>query len=421
MCGNACFEKTLHYTSPGHGGWGIIRVAALIPESYLLFICPSACFRHGALGAIQHGYKNRISYLYITPADIVEGYDRIIEEGTAELLEGTKEKIKVLFLFVSCLDDFIGTDLDMVARQLEKKYEGITIRACHMNPIAMETSMPPLVTVYRSMLSAIPKEEAQKEKENAINLLGTFEPIPKKCEIHDFMRFHGIEEVKQIADCKDFEEYSQMGRSRYNLVMTPAAACAADYVDKTYVTSSVRGYVSYDVEEIERTYQEIEVFLKTEKRYDFTKEKEETDRAIKRAVQKAAGIPVIVSDSAVLRPFSLALALYRYGFNVTEVIAQNVSSVEKGSFEKLLELHKTIKINQPQHHKVAVRDNPDTRAVAIGFEGAYLRQSDHVVDLSEDEGMFGYDGVQRLMHMIEKAVDKKADLRKMIEEYGAVV
>lgn len=53
MCGNACFEKTLHYTSPGHGGWGIIRVAALIPESYLLFICPSACFRHGALGAIH--------------------------------------------------------------------------------------------------------------------------------------------------------------------------------------------------------------------------------------------------------------------------------------------------------------------------------------------------------------------------------
>lgn len=121
MCGNACFEKTLHYTSPGHGGWGIIRVAALIPESYLLFICPSACFRHGALGAIQHGYKNRISYLYITPADIVEGYDRIIEEGTAELLEGTKEKIKVLFLFVSCLDDFIGTDLDMVGKTVRKE------------------------------------------------------------------------------------------------------------------------------------------------------------------------------------------------------------------------------------------------------------------------------------------------------------
>ena len=116
------FDGNLCYCSPAHGGWGIIRVAALIPESYLLFVCPAACFRHGALGAIQHGYKNRISYLYIDQEDIVEGYDSLIEDGIDELLQRTKEKIKLLFVYVSCLDDFIGTDLDAVLEKIGKKF-----------------------------------------------------------------------------------------------------------------------------------------------------------------------------------------------------------------------------------------------------------------------------------------------------------
>ena len=44
---------SLEYTCPSHGGWGMVRIGMLIPESHQLFVCPSACGRHGALGAIQ--------------------------------------------------------------------------------------------------------------------------------------------------------------------------------------------------------------------------------------------------------------------------------------------------------------------------------------------------------------------------------
>ena len=39
------YSKTcsLHYVSASHGGWGIVRMAALVPEAHLLFVCPSAC------------------------------------------------------------------------------------------------------------------------------------------------------------------------------------------------------------------------------------------------------------------------------------------------------------------------------------------------------------------------------------------
>ncbi len=85
--------STLHYTSPAHGGWGVVRLAMLVPESYQLFVCPFACGRHGALGAIGHGLKDRLSYLYIDESDIVTGgYEDLIPEAVAELLETLEKK-----------------------------------------------------------------------------------------------------------------------------------------------------------------------------------------------------------------------------------------------------------------------------------------------------------------------------------------
>lgn len=423
MCINHCFEKTLQYSSPGHGGWGIIRVAALIPESHQMFICPSACFRHGALGAMQHGYKDRTSYLYITPADIVTGYDNLIIEGAEELLEKDKT-IKVLFLFVPCMDDFLGTDIDAIAKEIEAMHPEIIVRACHMNPIAAETKKPPLVTTMHSMFSTIVTENCASE--DAVNLCGSFASIPKECELFDFLGDYGIS-VRQLGDYKTYDEFCEMGRSKYNLIMRPAGKFAAEYMDQHYGTSSVRYMITYDIDEIHKNYEEWGKMLSENHSkcenvmFDLEGVERETKAAIERAVKKLNGLPISVASSAVLRPCTLARALIKYGFTVKEVLVQELLPVDKEAYQYICENHPEVQISQPRHHKSAVRNNKDTNMVAIGFEGAYLRQSDYVVDLSGDEGMYGYYGVRRLMEMLEKSIEQKADLRKMIEEYGAVV
>lgn len=423
MCVNHCFETTLNYCSPGHGGWGIIRIAALIPESHLLFICPSACFRHGALGAVQHGHKNRTSYLYITPADIVTGYDDLILDGTEELLSRDKS-IKVLFLFVPCLDDFIGTDIESIAKEVQSKYPGIIVRACHMNPIAVETNKPPLVTTMHSMFSTIKTDNCATE--DAVNLCGSFARIEKECELFDFLGDYGIS-VRQLADYEKYEEFCEMGRSKYNLILRPEGKFSAEYMDKHYGTSSMEAMITYDIDEIRESYEKLTKELSKKhnivdsSKFDIDEQENETKLAIESAVKKLNNIPISVSNSAVLRPFTLAKALLRYGFNVTEVIAQRALSIDREAYEYICKNHPEITIIQPAHHKNAVRDNENTHMVAIGFEGAYLRQSDYVVDLPADEGMYGYFGVKRLMAMLEKSIEQKADLKKMIEEYGAVV
>ena len=105
-----CFENTLHYSSPGHGDWGVVRIGMLAPQSIQLFVCPSACGRHGAIGAMMHGLKERLHYLYLSQSDIIDGYDDLIPDAVEQVLEESDPYPAVIFIFVSCLDDLIGTD-----------------------------------------------------------------------------------------------------------------------------------------------------------------------------------------------------------------------------------------------------------------------------------------------------------------------
>ena len=90
---NGAFEDTLHYTSPAHGGWGMVRIGMLVPESVQLFVCPFACGRHGAIGAMRQGFKDRLAYLYVDQNDIVRGYDDQIPGAVEELLDALPTQI----------------------------------------------------------------------------------------------------------------------------------------------------------------------------------------------------------------------------------------------------------------------------------------------------------------------------------------
>ena len=106
---------SLHYVSASHGGWGIVRMAALVPEAHLLFVCPSACGRHNAVGASVAGIKHRVSYLFLTEADIVSGdFEQMIVDNVDILFKALPKKPRALLIFTSCLDDLLGTDLSLI-------------------------------------------------------------------------------------------------------------------------------------------------------------------------------------------------------------------------------------------------------------------------------------------------------------------
>ena len=133
---SCCFENTLHYSSPANGGRGVVRIGMMMPESVELFVCPFACGRHGAISAMKQELKGRLSYLYINQSDVINGYDDLIPPAVGELLDALPVRPKVVFVFVSCLDDLIGTDHDALLETLGAQYPDVRFRIGHMNPIS---------------------------------------------------------------------------------------------------------------------------------------------------------------------------------------------------------------------------------------------------------------------------------------------
>ena len=216
-CGR--FQESLHYSSPAHGGWGVVRTAMLVPDSYQLFVCPFACGRHGAIGACCQGLKHRLSYLYLSEEDIVSGsYEEQLLEATGKLFSILEKKPKVLMIFVSCLDDLLGTDHEPIVETLSQLYPEVKFTFCHMNPLSLDSKLPPAINVQKKMYGLL---DPVDEKEPAVNLIGNLVDIHPDSDLFTVLREMGWKKVNHISHFEQYDEYQQMAKGSYNLALTP--------------------------------------------------------------------------------------------------------------------------------------------------------------------------------------------------------
>lgn len=418
----ACqFKDTLHYSSPANGGRGIVRIGMLIPESVELFVCPFACGRHGSISAVKQNLKHRLSYLYVNQADIINGYDDLIILAVGELLETLPTRPKVVLIFVSCLDDLLGTDHEALQERLSAEYPDVKFRSCHMNPISKGSKTPPAVSIQNNIYSLL---EETKEKDMGINCIGNLVPVEKESELYAFLQSLGYDKLKHIAHYETFADYQEMAKSRFNLVIAGPGKQAAELYEERTGTPFAFLPVTYRMEEIEENYKKLAVQIFAEEKeanFDFAPYKQAAQEAIERARTAVKDTPIIVDASSVNRPFGMARALLEYGFHVVRVQTPECVGIDKANFEWMTKEHPEVEVIQSQHHNTVLREGQMPESIAVGVDGAYLAGSKYVVDLFDDEGMYGYHGVQRIMEKLEHALDKEVDLENMIHEYGLVV
>ncbi len=407
---------TLHYTSPAHGGWSVVRIGMLVPQSRMLFICPFACGRHGAIGAAIDGNKERLSYLFVDQSDIIDGYDDLIIEKVPELLDIIGEHPRVLFLFVSCLDDLIGTDHEAIEKELEERYGDIIFRFCHMNPISLDSSSPPPVTMQRKMYGLL---KGTGKRRKAVNLIGNLDNISPASELRAFLNSGGYS-VHHISEMKSYDEYQMMGDSAFNLVVAPQGVYAAREMEERLGIPYSFFPVDYSMKNVEESYEKLARILEIGD-FDFTQYKEKALESIRGARSIISSYPIAVSSSGVIRPYSAARALIEYGFNVRMVISNKAISSEKDDEKWIREKHPEIEIADPIRHTAATRRDIMRMCITLGVEGAYLTGSIHPVDISVDAHLYGYEGISTLCNKLVEAYESSASLEHLILKYNLVV
>lgn len=415
------FEDVLHYTSPAHGGWGVVKVAQLVPESYQMFVSPAACGRHGALAACIEDRKKRLSYLFLSEDDIVSGgYEDLIIQGAKKLLahlEKVKKTPKVLMIFVSCIDDLLGTDHEPLRAELSEIYPDIKFTFCHMNPTSMDTKIPPVVNLQNKMYELL---DVSKERDRGVNMIGSFETIREKSELFEVLKSMDVNYVRHISDEPTFEGYQNMAKSCLNLVIAPSGK----YASRNMETKHGIGYevvlTSFQPVCIRENYEKLAKKLCVDCP-DLATYEARCEDALKETVEFLNGMPIVIDEGAILRPFDLAKVLLENGFNVTHIFQQKVLPTDKENYNWVIENYPEVNIMQPRNPKVTLFEKFNEESLAIGYSAAYVTGAFHVVDINGQHGLYGYNGLIELLEMMRNASMEKADLKKIIDDAVLVV
>lgn len=423
----SCFEKALQYTSPAHGSWGMVRIGMSVPESFQIFFAPAACGRHGAISAVMQGYRDRLAYYFLEEKDIVSGgYEAQIFDAVEMVLKRAKKKPKAMLLFVTCIDDLLGTDLEALTLDLNDRFEGIDFTFCHMDPIRNDSKLPPAHNIHQQMYRLLKEKETKK---NSVNCIGNLMPVNADCELYTVLQYMGIDKVNHILQSGDYAGFQEMAAACCNLMIAPTGAAAVKRMKQDLDIPFLDLCVSYDLDIIAKQYETLQQMFaedisaenaeKIDTLLSFMRRQAEEE--IRKTKELLGDIPIYIDMSAVIRPYELARFLHRQGFAIEGIFAEKPTGAQKEALQQLLEECPDLKIMMPQHPKIMQREEELCETFSIGFEAAYITQSRYVLNLFFDEEMFGYYGLIRMMQLMRECYEHPTTLQELLDSYGLVV
>lgn len=406
---------SLRYCPPSAGGWGIIRVGLLVPESIMLFVSPAGCGRHGAIAGLQLGFRQRLFFLYINEVDLVSGQHlEKVHQAVDEIFQTVRPK--AMLICATCIDDLLVSDYEQLAEQMEEIY-GLPVRACHMNPIATDGKNPPQLSIQRAMYEFIP---AGMPRDRGINMLGSFAAVNTDSEFYELMAAAGISPLRHIGACETFEELCRMGSSMCNILIKPGGKLAAEYLEKKLGIPYCYLPVSYSLEMVRINYAKLGEFLGTS--LDAEPYHEKAEQEI-RFLQKTLGsISIAVGENANACPFELARALISYGFEVPYIFTDQVLDTDREHIRWLAESSPDIRVFTNAHPSMAdFLEQKLSVDLAIGFDAGYFCSGARTLDLSLSQQLYGYAGIVYLLQKMTMAMNNPHNHREQMYFAGLVL
>ena len=126
----APFTYGLEYSAPARGGWTIVHIGMLLPESHQVFVCAQSCLRGVVLSAAELGDSSRFSTISVDEDSVLEGNcEEIIIEGVAHILEGTACAAKGPAAVYKLYPSFSGNGYENRVRGVKHTFSPGGIRA----------------------------------------------------------------------------------------------------------------------------------------------------------------------------------------------------------------------------------------------------------------------------------------------------
>ena len=312
---------------------------------------------------------------------------------------------------VTCIDDLLGTDHAALRSLLETRFPDVRFCITRIDPIILDGGQPPAYEMMKQIYSLL---SPTGRREDAVNLICGEGELTHRSELFAVLEQMGME-VRQIYDCRTFDEFLNMASSRLNLVTAVPGEKAAAMMADTLGIPWVYAPTSHRLEDIRRAYADTAAAL-GRPLPDLSPYEDAVREKIERTRSHLDGMPIVVDRSASMRPLVLARALVEYGFHVKMAFDGIILPCDLPTLEWFRTQHPEITVEDARRFDMRELKNTLGPCMAIGPSIGYLMDAPHVVEFPEPWATYGYHGVELLMDKMFRAADTEADYARIRAE-----
>ncbi len=428
------FYEGLEYSSPARGVWNIAQTGMLIPESHEIFVCALGCLRGVVLTAAEMNALDRYSAIQVREENVLQGgMEELMIDGVTDIIRKLPYRPRAILIYISCQHFFLAYEQEPVFDALRERFPDIRFVDCYMIPTLRKSGMPPVVKMKVQLYRMWEDRPVDPGK---INLIGSDLPTARTSELVRIVEDAGYE-FWDIHRCETFDDYLNMASARLNLFYEPAALMAAEDLKERLGMEYLYLTFTYDLAELEKNYEQLAGALGIGMP-DLSADRERAESAMAHAAAVIGDTPVVVDYTFTFRILSFARMLLEHGFNVTEIYVDSFVPEEKGDFDWIRERYPDTVVSatvRPAMRYVHGKDSADPdetngsgtvkdsggsfeKLLAIGQKAAWFAGTDHFVNVAESGGYYGYDGIARIMELMEDAWLSAKDRKDLIQRKG---
>ena len=418
------FQPGLEFNSPAHGNWNIVHTGMLVPEAQQIYVCADNCMRGVVLTAAEMNAADRFSFVIVEEKDLLGGnLEDVTIEGVTDVLKRLDKKPKAVLLFTVCLHHFLGSDLDRIYGELEKRFPEIFFMRCFMDPIMQKTGPTPDQKLRLAMYDAVQERKADPK---CVTVLGSDFALDEGSDICRILKKNEIL-LREIPTCETWEDYQNLGEGSLILNCYPAGKFGAEKQAERLGRPFLYLPGSFDYGEIQEQEEKLLGMLgqqnnrKTGKinGLDIEKEIRECEEALSHAHQIIGDTPIAVDYLFHPRPLGLTKLLLTHGFQVQSVFLDSISPEDKEVFFWLKENYPELKLISTVRPEMRVRTRQQSEKIlAIGQKAAWFTGSRNFVNMVQGGGLWGFDGIRHTAQLMVEAFHEEKDPEDLIVRKG---
>ena len=418
------FQPGLEFNSPVHGNWNIVHTGMLVPEARQIYVCADNCMRGVVLTAAEMNAADRFSFVIVEEKDLLGGnLEDVTIEGVTDVLNRLDKKPKAVLLFTVCLHHFLGSDLDRIYGELEKRFPEIFFMRCFMDPIMQKTGPTPDQKLRLAMYDAVPEREADPR---CVTVLGSDFALDEGADICRLLKKNGIC-LRETPACETWEDYQKLGEGSLILNGYPAGKFGTEKQARRLGRPFLYLPGSFDYEEIQEQEEKLLGMLEQQnnrktgeiKGLDIEKEIRECEEALSHAHQIIGDTPIAVDYLFHPRPLGLTKLLLTHKFQVQSVFLDSISPEEKEVFFWLKENYPELKLISTIRPEMRVRTRQQSEKIlAIGQKAAWFTGSRNFVNMVQGGGLWGFDGIRHTAQLMVEAFHEEKDPEDLIVRKG---